>query len=444
MKLVRRGFLKWSLLQGAVLQLPALANATESFVVERKNGPSILQGATDETSTQFSIVYDRQTPLAVFALDEAGNTIHPDSTEIITYQDHPLCITKAYFSQLSMDTNYTLRLYTADLSQGIDEREFKTLNTKKDNIRFAICSCMDDQRHEPGIWKDLVSQDPDLIFFVGDSVYSDKENKKIEKFRAEANPDRLWRRFTEARQTLEIFYSKKLIPLLATWDDHDFGGNDTDNSYPFIVESQKNFTSFYAQSPSHCRFLTQGPGISSALIFNSQIFVLLDDRSFRQPKDSHSEFAHWGEEQNLWMFDILRNHKGFGWLMNGSQIFPAMVFKESVSQDHKQQLQKMTSELKNIATKVAFVSGDVHYSEISKIEKKALGYETYEITSSSIHSEAIPGVPFIVPNPRRIASTGKRNYILVDAVATDTGAEFSVTSHSAQDKTNFSKDLVVS
>lgn len=99
--------------------------------------------------------------------------------------------------------------------------------------------------------------------------------------------------------------------------------------------------------------------------------------------------------------------------MNGSQFFPHVIWKESVAGDHREQLNGLVRNLRKTGRKVVFASGDVHYSEVSRLEPEILGYETFEITSSSIHSTSFPGFPHLVPNSRRILGEGSRNYVMV-------------------------------
>ncbi len=216
------------------------------------------------------------------------------------------------------------------------------------------------------------------------------------------------------------------------------GLNDSNaQEYPYVRQSQINFLNFFAQDESHCGLLTRGPGVSSALRWGTQLFVLLDDRSYREKSGSKNRYAHWGQEQEEWVLSLLRQNTGPTWLMNGSQVFPNVPWKESTSGDHPVQFREFMKELRTISSKVVFASGDVHYSEISKIEKAMLGYETYEVTSSSIHSKNIPGSPDIIPNSRRIAGTGHRNYVLVKSEADGYGCNFSAISYNQKNDVRF-------
>lgn len=438
MKTKRRDFLKLGLFQAIAFGLTQ-KNYANPRPVQRREGPSILQGATDDTKTQFNILYDN-IELEIFVTNSNGQKWLPDEARSTSFPNHPKMITQVFFSKLVPNETYLLNLFDIKKQQVLDVREFQTLDLSKPSLRFAICSCMKDTEHNPDIWINMIQNKPDILFFVGDSVYADHQAPK-----SGVNPTHMWKRFCEARTTLEVYYSKKLVPILATWDDHDFGANDANSrNFPYVKESQANFLSFFAQEQSHCDILTKGPGVSSALNFRNHLFVLLDDRSYRDTRGSQDRYAHWGQEQETWMLNLLRQNPGrASWLMNGSQFFPAVPWKESVSGDHPVQFSGLLQELKTIPSKVVFVSGDVHYSEISRIEPESLGYETFELTSSSIHSKNIPGTPDIVPNSRRVIGTGKRNYILVDAETSGGEIIFQATCHGANNEVKFQMNLKV-
>lgn len=439
MEFQRRDFLKLGLTQAILVTAPQ-AGTAPSTSIQRRKTPSILQGATDETNTQFSIVYNVQVELDIYAVDSQGARYQPEKLIPLEFKGQPLKITKAYFRGLPETERFNLVVADANSERLLDKREFKMLPSASHRpLKFALCSCMNDENHSPEIWRNLVQKNPDVIFFLGDSVYADTGAPKTG-----ATPEHLWQRFCEARTTLEIYYVKKLIPIVATWDDHDFGMNDAGaNEYPYVKESQRNFLNFFAQNPKYCRYLSQGPGVASAFKIDHQLFLLMDDRSFRNSDGSRDRYAHWGQAQEKWALAQIDKQSGPTWLMNGSQIFPAMPFKESLSQNHPAQFAGLKNELKTKSSKVIFASGDVHFTEVSKIEKSALGYSTYELTSSSIHSLTIPGVPYIIPNRRRIAGTGGRNYIMVESRAKKHGAVFRATSFDAQGEEKFSLQLEV-
>lgn len=442
MKFGRRDFLRFGVGNALVLAAPLKVQAEENLEVfdnRRKATPSIVQGATDSRNTQFSILFNREALLNVVAVNAAGKEFVPTQMDRIESGDHQQALTNVFFGGLEFASDYTLLVKEQTTGQLLDERSFGLLDTSLQSLRFAICSCMDEDRHEPEIWKDLVENSPDMIFFIGDSVYADRGASSG----SGANPTELWKKFCVARSILEIYFSKRLIPIFAVWDDHDFGRNDTGSNYPHVEASQKNFLGFFPKNPHYCSTLERGPGISSALTLSGQLFLQMDCRSFREKSGSRDRFAHWGREQEEWALDLIRRHDGPVWIMNGSQCFPEMPFKESFSGDHPQNFKAFLGELKRVNSRVVFVSGDVHFSELSKIEAEALGYVTYEVTSSSVHSRSVPGVPYIIPNRRREAATAERNYNLIDSQAQGKGVSFTLRCLSKNGQENYSRKLEV-
>lgn len=438
MEFSRRHLLKLSLL--AALPSPPASATGEPTKIERRTGPSVLQGATDETRTQFSVVHSEDQALGFHALDANGALIPPDRFATCSEPGQATVISRLFFSGLRLGETYRLQIFDPSTQTVIDERTFRTLETNKAVPRFAICSCMDDSRHTPEIWRDLIQREPDFILFIGDSVYCDHNGDTPVD---DAGPGRLWRRFAEARATLEIYFSERLIPIFAVWDDHDFGRNDGGRDFPYVKESQDNFMRFFAMDPEYCSVLERGPGVSSRLRIGRQQFLLMDDRSWRAPKGSRERYAHWGEDQENWLFENVDAHSGVNWIINGSQMFPQMPFKESFSGGHPVQFEAFKKRLARSGGRAVLISGDVHFSEISRIESRAFGYPTYELTSSSMHSRHFPGAPYIIPNPRRIASTPNKNYLLVESEAKGAGCAFSVQSRSANGILNFAMRLTV-
>ncbi|NJL25637.1 MAG: hypothetical protein HC902_11000 [Calothrix sp. SM1_5_4] len=279
MEISRRRLLQLGLLSAGTTALAGgsmrgHAESDGGFSVIRRSSPSVVQGATDESRTQFSIVHRADDSFDFYVRNSSRESVWiPDKVETHSLPGQGTVVSKAYFSDLRLNETFFFAIERDGVLK--DEREFRMLDTKAERIRFAICSCMDDGRHSPEIWQDLVEHKPDFILFVGDCTYCDYGPGD------DMGPSRLWRRFSEARATLEIYFSRKLIPIFATWDDHDFGQNDSGREYPWVTESQVNFMRFFAMEPSHCAAIERGPGVSSAFILGRQQFVLMDDRSFR-------------------------------------------------------------------------------------------------------------------------------------------------------------------
>src|SRR2546426_6802750 len=82
---------------------------------------------------------------------------------------------------------------------------------KKPLTRIAFGSCAHQDRPQP-IWGPIVAARPELFLFVGDTIYADTTDMKV-------------MRAKYAKLAAMPGYQKllKTCPVLATWDDHDYG-----------------------------------------------------------------------------------------------------------------------------------------------------------------------------------------------------------------------------
>ena len=278
-----------------------------------------------------------------------------------------------------------------------------------------------------------------MIFMIGDNVYADKNLG----YRGPAAPVDIWKRYLETRGRLEIFKSKRLVPILAVWDDHDYGWNNGNKSYKYKEDSKKIFEAFYAQRERGGNsYFEQGPGVSSIFkAFNIQ-FIFLDNRSFRGEKGRGS---HWGELQEKWLMKHLASREKFKGhvLINGDQFFGAYHRFESFEGHRKKHFTRVMEKIFKSRRPSLFISGDRHLFELMEIPKEEFGYKTYEITSSGVHAKMYPSSWNQWPNPRQIKGiAGVHNYTLIQFHG-QSGLAFHVQTFSGDSKLLFEKKLKV-
>ena len=146
--------------------------------------------------------------------------------------------------------------------------------------RIALGSCAFQWVEQP-IWNAVVAADPDLFLYLGDAIYGDFDGKSTfdvtpESLRAEwqklaGHPD--WQRL------------RANVPVMATWDNHDYGHYGAGTEFPLKAESQQIFLDFFGEPASSQRRST--PGVYTAETFGLpgqrvQI-ILLDTRYFKDP-----------------------------------------------------------------------------------------------------------------------------------------------------------------
>ncbi|MCB0357226.1 MAG: alkaline phosphatase family protein [Bdellovibrionales bacterium] len=432
MKISRRDFqiaLGLSFLSLTTTKLHAFKNRGKSAA-----GIPILQGATCPTSTQLSILGVRDRPYFFEVIDLYNSQTIKISEQLIYKKNYSDWLNyHLVIEDLQLDREYQLNVYTEIDGQIVDTRKFKTLNLEQAQLNWVFGSCMFEGRHQKSIWDSLYAQKPDFIIFLGDTVYIDRKWGGS----AEVSEERIWGRHIQARLVLDIYYWPELIPVIATWDDHDFGLNDANRTFSFKEESREIFDIFFPCYEND--FYTRGPGVAKKISTFGQEFYLLDNRTFRSENLSSSE-EYFGEKQLQWLEESI-DRKKLTWLMQGSQWTTPYDKTENFQRTHNRAYLHTFNRLKSLNAKFVLCSGDVHFSEICRIPDNLLGYESMELTSSSIHSRSVPGYSYLFKNPQRLVGTGAKNFLFINSTNKGTYIEGDVTSFSANNQIMFKMDL---
>lgn len=286
-----------------------------------------------------------------------------------------------------------------------DTEKVKTesLRTK---IAFGSCGHED---HPLPIFNKVVEHNPDLFIFLGDNIYGDTKNM-----------DTLRAKYKRLGDKASFKNLKKQVPIIATWDDHDYGWNDTGKSYPHKEESREIFFDFFEEPESSPRRKHKG-------IYHSYIYeygehtlqiILLDGRTFRDDLkpydgefDADRRYSFYqkdyaiheaagptllGAEQWKWLEKELQVPADIRIIGSGTQFGIEWNGYEAWANFPQERQRMLDLIARTKANGVLFISGDVHYSEISKLETDF--YPIYDFTSSGLSSTW----HFATPNKNRI------------------------------------------
>ncbi len=202
------------------------------------------------------------------------------------------------------------------------------------------------------------------------------------------------------------------------------------------------FEALFAQGPI-AGVLEAGPGLAKSFQAFGQKILLLDSRSFRSPLGTKGG-THWGKDQEQWLRTNVMQSQTPTWIANGTTFFGAYHGGESVELNHPKSLSRLVEAVKQASQPVIFVAGDKHYSEIQRLESSLLGYETFEVTSSGIHSTVKdPKRRTDDQASRRIAHETANNFILADTWATPKMLRADLVSVGENSKVYFRHRIVV-
>lgn len=396
---------------GFFLILPLLAACNRAALMAEPDpntvddfGLAILQGPTNDTSTFLSAMVPKDRAIEYKLFDkETGHEIKARATtqKKVSQDFSPWAAVRILYEGLDKTKTYEFRAID-DTGKVLDHREFALIDSSKGYGQFVAASCMDDAYPEQeDMWSTVISLNPQFLILMGDTVYADRRGNVKFEF---ADPEILWHRYVQTRNTLKIFRTPKLVPIFAVWDDHDFGKDDGDSTFKYKKEARETFEAFFPMTPA-AKIFEHGPGLSSHFQVFSQDFFMMDDRSFRTKE------THWGEAQEKWLISGVRAAKNPVWITNGVQFFGGYQPFESFEGENPAQFEQLIKDLKEPPVPVVFVSGDRHLTEILRIEESKLGFETFEITTSPIHAKTFPGTFVKYPSARQVAGRdGKFNF----------------------------------
>lgn len=285
--------------------------------------------------------------------------------------------------------------------------------------KIALGSCSDQKKQQP-IWDAIIAQEPELFLFLGDNIYGDTEDmdEMREKYdQLAAKPG-----FQKLRET---------CPILAVWDDHDYGVNDGGREYPMKAESEVVFHEFFGtpeEAPERSYpgtygvrwFGTRDDGNRlQILMLDTRYFrsslVELPERSPNGPYDRNldPEATILGSAQWKWLEEQLRKPADLRIVMSSIQVIP---------EDHHWELwanfpherKRLFRLLQEADTgPVVIASGDRHMGEFSMLntgDPGSPGFPVFEMTTSGLTNAG--GGRRGEPNRHRVSPTNfqSRNF----------------------------------
>ncbi|MCH8034317.1 MAG: alkaline phosphatase D family protein [Bacteroidetes bacterium] len=211
--------------------------------------------------------------------------------------------TNLILDEINYNTEYTYRVMFTDGSSS----EWFTFSTfpqqsQPGKFSFVFSACLRDLYRPHNIFDNISTLSPTFVALLGDNIYADKDgdinigppNSVVPALRG-----KYARNFDEHFQAMS-----SNIPIVAIWDDHDYGQDNSDNTYRYKEETKKVFKESFPIYP----FQIEDEGLYYQFkIADVDIFVL-DTRWYRSPmdEDDNEDKTMLGEEQFEWLLNRLK------------------------------------------------------------------------------------------------------------------------------------------
>lgn len=259
--------------------------------------------------------------------------------------------------------------------------------------RIAVGSC-NHQNASQHMWAQIAAQNPQLFLLIGDNIYGDNG------WAADAGLESLRSAYALQASHPEFAAFRAKVPMLVTWDDHDFGLNDAGGSFPFRRWSERLFETFWGSSDT----VKSRPGVYESRITGPvgarvQV-ILLDTRYFRSDlarapwsrdraplgsyvPDASPDKTILGAEQWAWLAQELAKPAELRILVSSTQVLTTAHQFEGWTNFPAERTRLLDLLAKRSASGLVILTGDRHAAGVYKAEHK--GETFWELTSSSLN-----------------------------------------------------------
>jgi alkaline phosphatase D len=358
------------------------------FAFSQNTSPTLTAGpfvgSVATTSAKVWIAYRGSGPFTVTLRDTNDNTIsNPIATSKIGDSDGDTSMILD-FAGLKAGHSFSVS-YTLIAKHAPDCRFTAQADVAVRDLDFLFGSCALLTRRIWGIFipgtdvkifRQMAKTKTDFMVWLGDNLYYLGSDYK--------SYDNMFRRNLEVRSKFRLMRNFLAAqPNYAIWDDHDYGWNDADKTFPFKDNALKVFRGFWPNTYERNVKLTY-----FTFRYADAEFFMTDGRWYRNPPgDTAGDFL--GAEQLRWLKDkLLKSDATFKFICMGSQVLNDNEHGESYAHYPRERNDLLNYIVDHNIKGVIFLTGDKHYAELSK--RNWRGYPFYDFTSSPITSPVMP------------------------------------------------------
>jgi alkaline phosphatase D len=241
----------------------------------------------------------------------------------------------------------------------------------------------------------ISSESPDLFIYAGDIVYGDA-------YSWDSTLPELRHAYADLAAAEEFGRMRAAMPMLATWDDHDYGMNDFGENFPFKGFAEELFLEFWRIPADDVR--RSRPGVYDSRIYGPEgqrvQIILLDTRYFRGALTRTDEHGAAGRERYIptenrdvsmlgdvqwdWLASELSKPADVRLIVSSIQVHADGHGWEAWRTMPHERDRFYRTIAESGAEGVVLLSGDRHSSGLY-VRDDVIGYPLYELTSSSLN-----------------------------------------------------------
>ena len=340
----------------------------------------LLWVQTEETANVHFEYYEINNPKVKFSTDKIetekknGYVAKLIADQVIPGKKYKY---EVYINNYKIERNYAMEFQTQELWKW---------RTDPPDVKFIIGSCSyinEPKFDRPGkpygsnfeIFNSINKKNPDFMLWLGDNTYL-------------REPD--WnsrtgfiKRYSHTRAFPELQPFLASTHHYATWDDHDYGPNNSDGSF-WLKETASEIFKLFWGNPNYN--VTGKGGITGFFQWSDLDFFLLDNRYHRTANNNLTGNRQMlGKDQIDWLINALSfSQASFKFVAVGGQVISNGAVYENYATypDERKYIHDKIREAK--IEGVIFLDGDRHHTILSKMQETKNVYPLYDLTCSSL------------------------------------------------------------
>lgn len=376
-----------------------LCAVSSSMAQGSKNLIGPLVGHTDENSV---VLWARVQSIGEYTMEIApgknASSKEKQSLTAIASEANDYCV-KWHFKNLNPKTQYIYKLKKGNKSIARGKKyHFMTAPKAGTPAKVAIAFGSGSSRGngDKDVWNRIAKSNVDGFLLLGDTPYIDTTNLKKQRSR-----------YLDFNSANGFQNATHAMSFWGTWDDHDFGRNDSDGTLKGKENSRKAFIEYRPNAT----FGEKDKGIYTKFRYGPIEVFVLDTRwwswtgpSFADP----TKKTLLGKQQWEWLKKELKNSDAPFKLLACGMIWDDK--KNGEKDDWGTYMHERDALFqfigKNKIAGVVLIGGDIHVSRALRYKtEKTVGYPLYQFITSPLHNRVIRSLN--VPHPDLIRDAVK-------------------------------------
>ena len=301
-------------------------------------------------------------------------------------------VAKLIADQVMPGKKYNYEIFINDIKVFRDyEMEFQTQQlwkwrTDPPDFKFVIGSCSyvnEPKFDRPGepygsnfeIFNSINKKNPDFMLWLGDNTYLRESDWN--------SRTGFIKRYSHTRALSELQPLLASTHHYATWDDHDYGPNNSDGSF-WLKETASEIFKLFWTNPNYD--VTGKGGITGLFQWSDVDFFLMDNRYHRTSNNNFTvDRQILGKDQIDWLINALTfSQATFKFIAMGGQVISSGAVYENYA-TYPEERKYLLDKIREAKIEgVIFLDGDRHHTVLSKMQESDEVYPFYDLTCSSL------------------------------------------------------------